>query len=140
MTAPLDVIYQLGGSADFTIPAAVDASAGSCPDRVTRAFASVSVSSTNEISRASITYCGSDIAETTGTIAHELGHTLGFWHSLDAHDMMYPYSVSSSSTAPTAREGRTFGLMRARRAGTVWPDNDRTTTAAARARVETIVD
>jgi hypothetical protein len=141
VAAPLGVIYQLGGSADFSVPATVDPSSSNCAnDRLTRAFASVWLSNSNEISRAEITYCGYSVAETTGTISHEVGHTMGFRHSLDSHDMMYPYDVSASAITPTAREARTFALMRARRSGTGWPDNDRMSTAAASARVEKIVD
>jgi len=141
MTAPLGVLYQLGGTADFSVPAAVDPSASTCAnDRLVRAFASTWLSNSGEISRAEITYCGYSVAETTGTISHEVGHTLGFRHSFDPHDMMYPYDVSASAIAPTARESRTFALMRARRSGTGWPDNDRASIAAAGARFERILN
>ena len=140
-TAPLGLTYQLGGTADFSVPSTLDPSASGCVDnRLTRAYASLWLTNANEISRAEITYCGGAIADTLGTISHELGHTLGLRHSYDRNDMMYPYSVSLASTTPTMREARTFALMRARRPGTEWPDNDRTATAAARVRVETIVD
>jgi hypothetical protein len=140
-TAPLGVVYQLGGSADFSIPAKVDPTDSTCAnDRLVRAFASVWLSTSSEITRAEITYCGYSVAETTGTISHEVGHTLGFRHSLDPHDMMYPYDVSAAAITPTEREALTFALMRSRRPGTDWPDNDRTTTAAAGAHVERIVN
>ena len=140
-TAPLGLTYQLGGTADFSVPSTLDPSASGCvDDRLTRAYASLWLTNANEISRAEITYCGGAIADTLGTISHELGHTLGLRHSYDRNDMMYPYSVSLASTTPTMREARTFGLMRARRPGTEWPDNDRAATASARVRVETILD
>ncbi len=58
----------------------------------------------------------------------------------DGGDMMYPYVRSSRSSAPTGREALTMSLMRARRPGTQWPDNDRDATGAAAVRVEIVVD
>lgn len=139
-TAPLGLAFVLGGSADFTVPATVDPTASTCSNRTTRAFASVWLSSSNEISRAEVTYCGGAIAATPGTVAHELGHTLGLRHSPSSSDLMYGFSGSTRATAPTASEALAFGLMRARRSGTEWPDNDRGTTAAAAARFEIVVD
>ena len=98
------------------------------------------MSGANEITRAEITFCTSSIAATLGTVSHELGHTIGLRHSRDAGDMMYPYSVSSSSATPTEREVLTMHMMRARRPGTLWPDNDREASKAARVRVETVID
>jgi hypothetical protein len=139
-TAQLGLVYQLGGTGDLSVPTRVDPTAGSCPDRLTHAFANVWVSGANEITRAEITFCSSEIAATFGTVAHELGHTVGLRHSLDAHDMMYPWVQSSTSPTPTTREALTISLMRARRAGSQWPDNDRDASGAAAVRVETIVD
>ncbi len=138
--APLGVSYRLGGTGDLVVPTRVDGATGSCVDRTTRAFTSLWLSGSNEITRAEIVFCGTAIAATTGTISHELGHTLGLRHSLDAHDMMYPYAQSSRAEAPTARETLTMSLMRARRSGTQWPDNDRDATGATALRVETVVD
>ena len=139
-TAPLGVSYRLGGTGDLTLPTKVDPSAGSCPDRTTRAFASLWVSGANEIVRAEITFCGTAISATLGTVVHELGHTMGLRHSLDAYDMMYPYAQSSRPSTPTRREALTMSLMRARRSGTQWPDNDRDASGAAAVRVVIVVD
>lgn len=140
MAAPLGVAFLLGGAADFSIPARVDASAGLCAEGSVRAFTSLWLSGANEITRAEVTYCGGAIASTPGTIAHELGHTLGLRHSLNPNDMMFGQARSVRSTTPTPRESLAFRLMRARRAGTEWPDNDRAATAPAAARVEVVVD
>lgn len=54
--------------------------------------------------------------------------------------MMYPYSQSSRSPTPTRREALTMSLMRARRSGTQWPDNDRDANGAVAGGVETVID
>ena len=140
VTTPLGLTFQLGGTADFSIPASLDPSAETCADRAVRAFTFVWLSSGYEITRAEVTYCGGGIAVTEGTIAHELGHTIGLRHSLDPNDMMFGQARSSRSTSPTSREALALSLMRARRPGTEWPDNDRGATAPASSRVETVVD
>lgn len=139
-TVPVGVSYRLGGSADLSVPTAVDPAASACADRSTRAVTTMFLSGTNEITRAEITFCGTAIAATMGTIVHELGHTMGLRHSLDTRDTMYPFAQSSRSSTPTAREALTMSLMRARRSGTLWPDNDRDAGGAAAARVVIVVD
>ena len=139
-TVPIGVTYRLGGSADLSVPTTVDPADSACAERTTRAVTRLWLSSTNEITRAEITFCGTAIAATLGTVVHELGHTMGLRHSLDRRDTMYPFPESSRAPAPTAREALTMSLMRARRSGTLWPDNDRDAGGAAAVRVETVVD
>ena len=51
-TVPLGVSYRLGGTGDLSLPTKVDRSAGSCLEGTTRAFTSLWLSGTNEITRA----------------------------------------------------------------------------------------
>ena len=139
-SAPLGVTYTLGGTGDFSVPVTIDPAASSCASSSTRAVTNRWASSANELVRAEVTYCRDAIARTPGTIAHELGHTFGLQHSTEPFDMMYPYAQSSRATTPTSKESLTMSLMRARRSGTEWPDNDRAATAAAAVRFESIVD
>jgi len=53
---------------------------------------------------------------------------------------MYTYAQSSRPSTPTKREALTMSLMRARRSGTQWSDNDRDAIGAAAVRVVTVVD
>jgi hypothetical protein len=140
VSAPLGVAYSLGGTGDFSVPTTVDPSASACANSTTRAVTNRWASSANEVVRAEITYCRDAIARTPGTIVHELGHTFGLQHSIEPGDTMYPYAQSSRATTPTSRESLTMSLMRARRSGTEWPDNDRAATAAASLHFESIVD
>jgi hypothetical protein len=140
-SAPLGLTYQLGGTGDLNVPTRVDPSASTClTDPNTRAFTSLFMSNASEITRAEIVFCAASVSSVKGTIAHELGHVFGLRHSLDSHDLMYPYAQSSRSQVPTSRETLTMSLMRTRRPGTVWPDNDRDSTAAADERVVVVVD
>ena len=139
-SVPAGVTYRLGGSGDLNVPTRVDPAASTCADRSTRAFTSLFLSNSSEITRAEIVFCTTSVSGTTGTVAHEIGHTFGLRHSLDSHDLMYPFAQSSRSQVPTSRETLTMSLMRARRSGTVWPDNDRDANAAAAGRVVIVVD
>jgi hypothetical protein len=139
-STPAGVTYRLGGSGDLNVPTRVDPSASTCADRTTRAFTSLFMSNSSEITRAEIVFCFNSVSATTGTVAHEIGHTFGLRHSLDPHDLMYPFAQSSRSEVPTSRETLTMSLMRARRSGTVWPDNDRDSSSAAGQRVVIVVD
>ena len=140
VTAPLGVTYRLGGTGDFNLPTRLDPSATLCSEHTARAFTDLWLSTADEITRAEITFCTTSISATAGTILHELGHTFGLRHSFDPRDTMYPSAQSSRLSAPTPREMLTMSLMRARRPGTQWPDNDRQSTATAAVRLETVID
>ena len=139
-TVPIGVTYRLGGNGDLAVPTNVDAADSACAERTTRAVTRMWLSGTNEITRAEIVFCGTAIAATLGTVVHELGHTMGLRHSLDRNDTMYPFAGSLRSPTLTSREALTMSLMRTRRSGTLWPDNDRDAGGAAAQRVVTVID
>jgi hypothetical protein len=134
-TAALGVRYALEGTGDLTVPTRVDPGYESCGE-LTRALATIWTSGAGEVTRAEITFCSEATARSRSTAAHELGHTFGLRHSTDPRDMMYGTYRASRSPTPLPRELLIMSLMRARRAGTVWPDNDRDSTAAAVVRFE----
>jgi hypothetical protein len=136
--AGVGVSYAVGGSADFTVPTRIEPGYSCCGERV-RACAPTWLGSSGEIVRAEVVFCGLQYARSAGTTAHELGHTFGLRHSKTSWDLMYRYYTSGRETAPTGREILTMALMRQRRPGTAWPDNDRTAQAAA-PRFEIVVD
>jgi hypothetical protein len=130
------ISYVVGGAADFTVATRIEPGYSCCGDR-TRACATTWLGSAGAITRAEIVFCSAEYSRSAGTTAHELGHTFGLRHSTDRWDLMYRYYSQGRSTEPTGREILTMAMMRQRRPGTVWPDNDRNAQAAA-VRIEVI--
>ena len=62
-------------------------------------------------------------------VLHELGHTLGLYHSSSTADVMYCSSGRPFNFSP--RETLTMKLVRQRRTGNRWPDNDRMASSPA---------
>jgi len=124
------ISYVVGGAADFTVATRIEPGYTCCGPR-TRACAPLWLGTSGEITRAQIVFCGVEYSHSAGTAAHELGHTFGLRHSHTSWDLMYRYYSESRWTEPTGRETLTMALMLQRRAGTVWPDNDRNTQAAS---------
>jgi hypothetical protein len=83
-----------------------------------------------------IVYCSAGAAGLFDLVLHELGHTTGLRHSPSQSDVMYCSSGRPASYS--AREALVLRLMYQRRAGTVFPDNDRGA-AGAQARSRTSV-
>lgn len=70
-----------------------------------------------------ITYCTVAAARSVGIVLHELGHTVGLYHSPGTADVMY--CSSARAVQFSSRERLVMKLMRQRRAGNRWPDDDR---------------
>jgi hypothetical protein len=64
-------------------------------------------------------------------VRHELGHTLGFWHTGNPQDLMYggTWTDSQCNQSPTTREQFHAAIAYARPQGNSDPDNDPTSTS-----------
>jgi hypothetical protein len=79
------------------------------------------------ISGGRLVYCTVAAARSITLVLHELGHTYGLRHSSSTSDVMFCSSGRPGTFS--ARERLVMSLMRQRRAGNQWPDNDRQATA-----------
>jgi len=117
-------VVLVGGAADMTVPTRIDADDASCEAKPGRLLARTWVSG-YEVTRAEIIFCGERPSRLPTPIAHELGHVFGLAHSPDRRDVMYAYYNSRNQRGFSERETLTMSLIHLRRAGNVWPDNDR---------------
>jgi hypothetical protein len=85
-----------------------------------------------EIVSGRMVYCSLGAARSVELVLHELGHTLGLYHSSSTADVMY--CSTGRALAFSSRERLLMRLMRQRRAGNRWPDNDRTASSALSSR------
>jgi Matrixin len=74
-----------------------------------------------------LVYCSVNAARSATLVLHELGHTLGLYHSSSTSDVMYCSSGRPAQFSP--RERLVMRLARQRRPGNRWPDNDRQASA-----------
>ncbi len=91
-----------------------------------RAAASLTFANGN-ISGGRLSYCNAASARSVPLVLHELGHTLGLYHSASTSDVMY--CSGGRPNRFSAREEVVIRLARQRRTGNRWPDNDRLTSA-----------
>jgi hypothetical protein len=120
-----------GGSVVFT--AGVDPSAATCTGGPETLRAATTLFLTNgEVSGGTLTYCSVPAARNLRLVLHELGHTFGLRHSSSTEDVMY--CTSPRPDAFSAREVLAMRLMRQRRSGNRFPDDDRQTTSPLAAR------
>ena len=80
-----------------------------------------------EIVGGRLTYCTVDAARSVSLVLHELGHSAGLYHSASQQDVMY--CTSGRPPDLSIRERLALRLMRQRRPGNRWPDNDRASVA-----------
>jgi hypothetical protein len=113
---------------------ATDATCSAGPE-VTRAATYVTLLNA-EITGGRFVYCNPASARDFRLVLHELGHAYGLYHSPSARDVMNCTVGRPPEFA--AREALLMALMRQRRPGNRWPDNDRLTVAPLHAR-DTVV-
>jgi hypothetical protein len=105
-------------------PNAATCTAGPEPLRASTSYTLVN----GEISGGRLTYCTVDAARNLPLVLHEIGHTYGMNHSPLQSDVMY--CTSGRPSLFSVREQLAMKLMRQRRSGNRFPDDDRLTTTA----------
>jgi hypothetical protein len=136
--------YELTSSPSanaISFVANVDSSDASCVnDGLLHAVTFLTFAPGGNINGGRLAFCTLPAAQLPDLVLHELGHTVGLYHSSSTSDVMY-----CSGGRPqdfSARERLAMKLMRERRTGTKWPDDDRSAFAVLSVRpmgVERIV-
>ena len=122
--------YELAGSpgAGVSFTAVIDPGHRTCTEGSELLRAAAELTFTNgSISGGRLVYCSIAAARSVSLVLHELGHTFGLYHSSSSSDVMY--CTIGRPSQFSARETLVMKLMRQRRAGNRWPDNDRQTAA-----------
>ena len=99
----------------------------------------VSSANPNELYAGNINFCDVKWTRDVSVIAHELGHSLGLYHSNRRVDLMNPVAVGHQMF--TGEEQLVVFLAKQRRGGNRYPDTDRerVTASAAAVRADTLI-
>jgi hypothetical protein len=91
----------------------------------------------NRITGGRLVFRSLDVARLVPVVTHELSHTLGLEHSSNPGDLMYAM-IGSEPKELSSRERLVITLMRKRRAGNRFPDDDREEAAGLGRRVQIV--
>jgi hypothetical protein len=126
-TPRYEFVSAPGTGASFV--AEIDPNAATCTAGPEPLRAATFITSSNGyVTGGRLVYCTVGAARSANLVLHELGHTLGLYHSSSTSDVMY-CSTGRPDTF-SSRERLVMSLVRQRRAGNRWPDNDRQATTS----------
>ena len=116
--------FTSGVAGGVPVVAEIDPNNSTCSTGVGPLRATVALTTANgEILSGRMVYCSLGAARSLELVLHELGHTLGLYHSSSTADVMY--CAPGRPQVFSSRERLLMRLSRQRRAGNRWPDNDR---------------
>ncbi len=123
--AGTQVVFEIG----------IDGTPATC-DNAIAFFRTTLVSSSNssELFGGLVNFCEARWARDLSVMAHELGHSLGLYHSDRTFDLMYPFTNREPQFS--GEERLLINLTRLRRGGNRFPDTDRDRVASASSRAE----
>lgn len=128
--AGTQVVFEIG----------IDGTQATCENAIAF-FRTTLVSSGNpsELFGGLINFCEARWARDLSVMTHELGHSLGLYHSERTFDMMYPFTNREPQFS--GEERLLINLAKLRRGGNRFPDTDRdrVTSASIRAEGETLI-
>jgi hypothetical protein len=136
------VAYVLGDAVPASGPYVETRIGGSddepCLKPNTLAFSQNFIREDGEIVRGLVAYCDPKAARNP-VVGHELGHSFGLYHSPEKGELMYRFFNGHGAVEFSARESLEMRLMLQRRAGNVFPDDDRAVSGAAAGGSDVII-
>jgi hypothetical protein len=119
------LVFEKPAGTQIVFEVSIDGTQSLCQGNIIAFFRILLVSSANnnEIYSGLVNLCDVRWTRDTSVLAHELGHSLGLYHSARTVDVMHPIAVGHQGF--TGEEKLVVFLAKQRRGGNRYPDTDR---------------
>jgi len=119
------LVFEKPAGTQIVFEVSVDGTQSTCQGNAIAFFRTLLVSSANnsEIYSGLVNLCDVKWTRDPSVLAHELGHSLGLYHSVRTFDVMHPFALGQRGF--TGEEKMIVFLAKQRRGGNRYPDIDR---------------